>query len=48
MKPLVLLECWGVLEPSGAVDGPCGPYEVLGVLEDCLVRLEEFLWSWCP
>ena len=35
---------WGVLVNSGALDGPCG---VLGVLEDCLVRLEGFLWSWC-
>ena len=27
--------CVGVLEPSGAVDGPCNDCGVLGVLEDC-------------
>ena len=40
--------CVGGLELSGAIDGRCGPYEVLEVFEDCLVGLEGFLWSWCP
>jgi hypothetical protein len=29
-------------------DETTGPYGVWGILEDCLVRLEGFLWSWCP
>ena len=39
------LGCVGGSGTLWCCDGPCG---VLGVLEDCLVGLEEFLWSWCP
>ena len=32
----------GCVGGPGALDGPCG---LMGILEDCLGGLEEFLWS---
>ena len=39
---------WGVLDPSGAVDSPCGPVilmECWGSLRTSAGGLEEFRWS---